>query len=175
MKYGLRKWMRYLLLLPQAVIDSLSIAAFIIIFLTTDSTCWAWVNNIVILFIPEAIILTVVAILVPRYFFSAGSIYYQDLFDTKPEAVSRKHLTGYLRSRFSRKGKCIQYIAWGSKGLMIVGLFVKTAPPISNFFTGNWNFPMGTLWMWLLFWVFTSDIVWVELLSYIQNKNESTS
>ena len=99
--HTVHKGLRYLLLLPQAIIDIRSLLLFIGVIIhvplvgdAEDTASW--------LLMVEVLLAVPVIIGVNHHFYKDGPIYDQGRWDSEPKIVLERHLTAYLHSLLSK-------------------------------------------------------------------------
>ena len=167
--HTVHKGLRYLLLLPQAIIDIRSLLLFIgeiihvpLVGDAEDTASW--------LLMVEVLLAVPVIIGVNHHFYKDGPIYDQGRWDSEPKIVLERHLTAYLHSHLSKRAKRVQYVAWGIQAAILIALAISSHTNIISMIKDPDNWVTG----WFVAWVIGDFVVWTDLYSYIRSKNDET-
>ena len=165
----IHKGLRYLLLLPQIIIDIRSLLLFIgeiihvpLVGDAEDTASW--------LLMVEVLLAVPVIIGVNHHFYKDGPIYDQGRWDSEPKIVLERHLTAYLHSHLSKRAKRVQYVAWGIQAAILIALAISSHTNIISMIKDPDNWVTG----WFVAWVIGDFVVWTDLYSYIRSKNDET-
>ena len=167
--HTVHKGLRYLLLLPQAIIDIRSLLLFIGVIIhvplvgdAEDTASW--------LLMVEVLLAVPVIIGVNHHFYKDGPIYDQGRWDSEPKIVLERHLTAYLHSHLSKRAKCVRYVTLGFQAIILIALAISSHTNIISLVQNQDNMVIE----WFVAWVFFDFFIWTDLYSYIRSKNDET-
>lgn len=168
--HTVHKGLRYLLLLPQAIIDIRSLLLFIGEIIHVPLVGDAEYTAFELLMVEFLFVIVPVVIGVHHHFCKNGPIYDQGRWDSEPDIVLERNLIAYLHSHLSKRAKRVQYVAWGIQAAILIALAISSHTNIISMIKDPDNWVTG----WFVAWVIGDFVVWTDLYSYIRSKNDET-